>query len=69
MKAPILMRHMEESLVHHAYVRHVDASNPPLEEKVNQAESLLKVEAGGHANADGRTQKERRCGRFVSGAL
>ncbi|KAJ3005619.1 hypothetical protein NUW54_g4261 [Trametes sanguinea] len=34
-----------------------DASNPPLEEKVNQAESLLKVEACGRANADGRTQK------------
>ena len=30
-----------------------DASNPPLEEKVNQAESLLKVEACGRANADG----------------
>ena len=29
-----------------------DASNPPLEEKVNQAESLLKVEACGRANAD-----------------
>ena len=34
-----------------------DASNPPLEEKVNQAESLLKVEAWGRANAGGRTQK------------
>ena len=34
-----------------------DASNPPLEEKVNQAESLLKVEAWGRANADGRTRK------------
>lgn len=29
-----------------------DASNPPLKERENPAESLLKVEAGGRANAD-----------------
>ncbi|KAJ2965662.1 hypothetical protein NUW54_g14044 [Trametes sanguinea] len=36
----------------------IDASNPPLEERENQAKSLLKVEACGRANAEGR-----RCGK------
>ncbi|KAL7284434.1 hypothetical protein ACG7TL_001724 [Trametes sanguinea] len=35
-----------------------DASNPPLKERENPAESLLKVEAGGLANAEQRTRRE-----------
>ncbi|KAL7278842.1 hypothetical protein ACG7TL_007859 [Trametes sanguinea] len=43
-----------------------DASNPPLMERENPAESLLKVEAGGRANADkGRGGEEVRKGIWI----
>ncbi|KAL7284478.1 LOW QUALITY PROTEIN: hypothetical protein ACG7TL_001769 [Trametes sanguinea] len=51
----------------------VDASNPPLKERENQAESLLKVEAGGRANADkgrgGEEMRKARANAFALGTL